>query len=55
MEKHWLVKQIQKISSAKAEPLMAPRVRDMSGWIVNEMKRQRGKISSGAAGKLAGL
>ena len=54
-EKHWLVKQIAKIGSAKTEALMAPKVRDMNGWVVNEMKKQGGKISSGAAAKLAEL
>jgi len=54
-EKHWLVKWTSKTESAKAEALMAPKPRDMSGWIVNEMKRQGGKMSSEAAGKLSEL
>ena len=54
-EKHWLVKWVAKNESAKAEALMAPKVRDMTGWIINETKRQNGKISSEAAGKLAEL
>src|SRR3990170_1452492 len=54
-EKHWLVKWAAKTESAKAEALMAPKARDMTGWIVNEMKRQGGKISSEAAGKLSEL
>ncbi|MBV6397535.1 MAG: putative protein YqeN [Anaerolineales bacterium] len=54
-EKHWLVKWAAKSRDAKAEALMAPTTRDMTGWIVNEMKHQGGKISSEAAGKLAGL
>ena len=55
VEKHWLVKWAAKTGSAKAEALMAPRARDMNVWIVNEMKKQGGKISSAAAAKLAEL
>lgn len=54
-EKHWLVKWVAKNENAKAEALMAPKARDMTGWIVNEMKRQGGKISSEAAKRLAEL
>ena len=54
-EKHWLVKWAAKSGNAKAEALMAPKARDMQGWIVNEMKNQGGKISSEAANKLAEL
>ncbi|GER78340.1 MAG: DNA polymerase III subunit delta [Anaerolineales bacterium] len=54
-EKHWLVKWVSKNENAKAEALMAPKARDMTGWIVNEMKRQGGKISSEAAKRLAEL
>ena len=54
-EKHWLVKAAAKIGSAKTEALMAPKVRDMNGWIVNETKQQGGKISSEATAKLAEL
>ncbi len=54
-EKHWLVKWTAKSASAKAEALMAPRARDMNVWIVNETKDQGGKITSGAAAKLAEL
>ena len=52
-EKHWLVKWVSKNKDAKAEAWMAPKARDMTGWIVNEMKRQGGKISSEAAKRLA--
>ncbi len=44
-----------KLGSAKTEAFMAPKVRDMNGWIVNETKQQGGKISSKAAAKLAEL
>lgn len=54
-DKHWLVKWAAKNESAKAEALMAPKPRDMNGWIINEMKRQGGKISSEAAGQLSEL
>ena len=54
-DKNWLVKWAAKTESAKAEALMAPNVRDMAGWIVNEMKKQGGKISPAATGKLAEL
>ncbi len=54
-EKHWLVKWAAKAESAKTEAFMLPKPRDMTGWIVNEMKRQGGKISSEAAGKLSEL
>lgn len=54
-EKHWLVKWTAKAGTAKAEAHMAPKARDMTGWIVNEMKRQGGKISPEAAHKLSEL
>ena len=54
-EKHWLVKWIAKSGDAKAESHFLPKTRDMTGWIVNEMKSQGGKISSEAAAKLAEL
>ena len=54
-DKHWLVKWAAKADSANAEALMLPKPRDMNGWIVNEMKKQGGKISSEAANKLAEL
>ena len=54
-EKHWLVKWAAKSGNAKAEALMAPKARDMQGWIINEMKNQGGKISTDAANKLSEL
>ncbi len=54
-EKHWLVKWAAKAENTKAEAHMLPRPRDMTGWIVNEMKRQGGKISPQAAAKLSEL
>ena len=52
-DRHWLVKWAGKTPSVKAEALMLPNVRDMAGWIVNETKRQGGKVSSDAAARLA--
>ncbi len=49
-EKHWLVKwaeRNEKLIQAKA--FMLPRLKDMTGWIVNEMKNQGGKIEPRAA------
>lgn len=54
-EKHWLVKWAAKSGNAKAEALMAPKARDMTGWIINEMKNQGGKILPEAANKLGEL
>jgi DNA polymerase-3 subunit delta len=54
-EKHWLVKWAAKSGDAKAEAHMLPKPRDMTGWIVNEMKAQGGKISPAAAARLAEL
>ena len=54
-EKHWLVKWAAKSDSAKAEVFTLPTVRDMNGWIINEMKSQGGKISSETASELAKL
>jgi DNA polymerase-3 subunit delta len=50
VEKHWLVKwaaKNEKLIQAKA--FMLPRLKDMTGWIVNEMKNQGGKIEPRAA------
>jgi len=49
-EKHWLNKwaaKNEKIIQTKA--FMLPRLRDMTGWIVNETKKQEGQIESRAA------
>lgn len=52
-DKHWLVKWTAKAEGAKAEAFMAPRARDMAGWIVNEAKKQGGSIEPPAAARLA--
>ena len=54
-EKHWLVKWAAKSADAKSEALMAPKARDMHGWIANEMKNQGGKILPDAAHRLSEL
>ncbi len=52
VEKHWLVKWAGK-TGAKAQAFMLPRPKEMSGWIVNEAKRQDGQVEPQAAAKLA--
>jgi len=49
-EKHWLVKwgeKNEKLMQSKA--FMLPRLKDMTGWIVNETKNQSGQIEPRAA------
>ncbi len=54
VEKHWLVKWAAKNSSlVKLQAFMLPKLRDMSGWIVNEAKNQNGQIEPAAASHLA--
>src|SRR5574338_1276788 len=49
-EKHWLIKWAEKNhKSVQARAFMLPRLKDMTGWIVNETKNQGGKIDSHAA------
>jgi DNA polymerase-3 subunit delta len=49
-EKHWLVKWAEKNEKLiQARPFMLPRLKDMTGWIVNETKNQGGKIDPRAA------
>ncbi|MBI5964568.1 MAG: DNA polymerase III subunit delta [Chloroflexi bacterium] len=53
-EKHWLIKWAAKNESlVKTQAFMLPKQRDMAGWIVNEVKKQDGKIEPAAAAKLA--
>ncbi|MBI5944946.1 MAG: DNA polymerase III subunit delta [Chloroflexi bacterium] len=53
-EKHWLIKWAAKNESlVKTQAFMLPKQRDMAGWIVNEAKKQDGKIEPAAAAKLA--
>jgi len=52
-DKHWLNKWAEKQNgNVKTQAFMMPRLKDMSGWIVNETKRQGGGIDSAAAAKL---
>ncbi len=49
-EKHWLVKWAEKNEKLiQAKAYMLPRLKDMTGWIVNETKNQRGQIDQRAA------
>lgn len=49
-EKHWLVKWAEKNSKLiQTKAFMLPRLKDMTGWIVNEMKQQGGQIEPRAA------
>lgn len=49
-DKHWLVKWAQKNTSLiQTRAFMLPRLKDMTGWIVNETKSQGGKIEPRAA------
>jgi DNA polymerase-3 subunit delta len=53
-EKHWLIKWAGKHSdSVQTKAFMSPRLKDMTGWIVNETKGQGGQIDPPAAAKLA--
>jgi DNA polymerase-3 subunit delta len=52
-EKHWLVKWAQKNEkTVQARAFMLPRLKEMTGWIVNETKNQGGKIEPRAADML---
>jgi DNA polymerase-3 subunit delta len=49
-EKHWLMKWAEKNSKLiQTRAFMLPRLKDMTGWIVNETKSQGGKIDPRAA------
>lgn len=49
-EKHWLVKWAEKNSKfIQAKAFMLPRLKDMTGWIVNEARNQGGQIEPRAA------
>ena len=50
VEKHWLVKWVEKNSNLiQTKAFMLPRLKDMTGWIVNETKKQGGQIEPRAA------
>jgi DNA polymerase-3 subunit delta len=49
-DKHWLVKWAEKNEKLiQVRAFMLPRLKDMTGWIVNETKNQNGKIEPRAA------
>lgn len=50
VEKHWLMKWAEKNEKLiQAKAFMLPRLKDMTGWIVNETKNQDGQIEPRAA------
>lgn len=50
VEKHWLVKWAEKNEkSIQTKAFMLPRLKDMTGWIVNETRQQGGQIEVSAA------
>ncbi|MGA7193470.1 MAG: DNA polymerase III subunit delta [Anaerolineales bacterium] len=51
-EKHWLNKWAEKSKLAQTQAFLLPRLKDMSGWILNETKNQNGQIEKAAADKL---
>ncbi len=51
-ERHWINKWAGKSKLAQTQAFMLPRIREMSGWIINETKRQNGQIDRAAADKL---
>src|SRR5215207_4480447 len=49
-EKHWLVRWAEKNSKlTQNKAFMLPRLKEMSGWIINETKKQGGQIEPRAA------
>jgi DNA polymerase III subunit delta len=49
-EKHWLIKWAEKNDKLmQAKAYMLPRLKDMTGWIVNETRNQSGQIEPRAA------
>lgn len=49
-EKHWLIKWAEKNDKKiQTKAFMLPRLKDMTGWIVNETKNQGGQIEPRAA------
>ena len=54
VEKHWLIKWAAKNATlVKTQAFMLPKQKEMQGWIVNEVRKQDGKIEPAAAAKLA--
>ena len=54
LESHWLLKWAGKHTDiVKTQAFMLPKQKDMPGWIINEVKKQEGRIEPPAAGKLA--
>ena len=55
VEKHWLNKWAGKSKLSQTQAFMLPRLKDMSGWILNETKNQSGQMEKAAADKLVGM
>ena len=52
-DKHWLLKWAEKNQKLiQSRAFMLPRLNDMTGWIINEMKQQGGQIEPRAADML---
>jgi len=51
-DKHWINKWAEKSKLAQTQAFMMPRLKEMSGWIINETKKQNGQIEKAAADKL---
>ncbi|HUI87683.1 MAG TPA: DNA polymerase III subunit delta [Anaerolineales bacterium] len=51
-DKHWLNKWAEKSKLARTQAFMLPRLKEMSGWILSEAKKQSGQIEKAAAEKL---
>ena len=54
-EKHWLNKWAEKSKLAQTQAFMSPRLKEMSGWILNETKNQKGQIEKAAADRLVDM
>ena len=55
-EKHWLVKWAEKNEKLiQTKAFMLPRLKEMTGWIVNETKKQEGQIEPRAAEMLTDM
>ena len=54
-EKHCLNKWAEKSKLAQTQAFMSPRLKEMSGWILNETKNQKGQIEKAAADRLVDM
>ncbi len=49
---HWLARRAEK-GDIQAEPFLQPRSKEMTAWIINEARRQKGQMEGNAAARLA--